>query len=145
MVSSSSSSRQPLYWLGAALSLLVSLYGLANVMPAIGDIRLGPFPMVFFRATFFALCILVVMLSMLDRYREGRTPGWLAVIGVCLSLFMIWSCWSFYEVSILQDQAMFLFGPKQAWIALICAAGELFFCWRIWGAPVALLGIFGIL
>ncbi|MBL8480229.1 MAG: hypothetical protein JNK59_13060, partial [Sterolibacteriaceae bacterium] len=44
-------------WLGRlhkgityALALAVSLYGLANVMPAVGSFRLGPFPMELFRA-----------------------------------------------------------------------------------------------
>lgn len=145
MFSSTKSSFDPLFWIRAILCLAVSLYGLANVMPAIGDIRIGPFPMVFFRATFFALCVLVVMLSLLRQHREGGAPTWLATIGVILSIAMVWACWEFYQVGIRLDSAMFLFDAREMWIALIASAGALFFCWRIWGAPVALLGVFGIL
>ncbi|GGO83416.1 C4-dicarboxylate ABC transporter permease [Marinobacterium nitratireducens] len=139
----SSVARKPLFWLTSALSLLVSLYGLANVMPAIGDFRLGPFPMIFFRATFFALCVLVVLLGFLSA-GEKRQPTWVMLVGGLLSVGLIWSCWSFYDVSIMLDESMFLFGSHEMWIALLASAGALFFCWRIWGAPVALLGIFGI-
>ncbi|WP_020681598.1 TRAP transporter permease [Marinobacterium rhizophilum] len=143
MSSCSSIVRKPLFWLTSALSLLVSLYGLANVMPAIGDFRLGPFPMVFFRATFFALCVLVVLAGVLDK-RETLLPRWISAVAVLLTGGLLWSCWSFYHVSIQLEESMFLFGPQEVWIALLASSGALFFCWRIWGAPVALLGIVGI-
>ncbi|MDN3521992.1 TRAP transporter permease [Halomonas ramblicola] len=145
MFSSSKPPFEPLFWIRSILCLAVSLYGLANVMPAIGDIQIGPFPMVFFRASFFALCVLAVMFSMLCQVRKNEIPAWQAVIGVILSIALIWSCWEYYQVATRLDSAMFLFGAKEMWIALIASTGALFFCWRIWGAPVALLGMFGIL
>ncbi len=133
-------------WLTSLLGLFVSLYGLANVMPAVGDFRLGPFPMVFFRATFFALCALVVTLALLTRHRD-KAPfaALLNIAGLVLMAGLLWCCWSFYQVSIALDDAMFLFGTEQMWTALVAASAALFFCWRTWGAPVALLGVFGIL
>lgn len=144
MVSLASFTNRTLFWLTAILSLAVTLYGLANVMPAIGNFRLGPFEMVFFRASFFALCVLVVTLGMISRSDGSLGHRVLSVMAAICGLGMLWSCWSFYQVSSKLDEAMFLFGAHEMWIALIAAGGALFFCWRIWGVPVALLGIFGI-
>ncbi|MEZ5614697.1 MAG: TRAP transporter fused permease subunit [Rhodocyclaceae bacterium] len=126
------------------LALAVTFYGMANVMPAIGDFRIGPFPMIFFRATFFALCAVVVMAYL--RGADGRTaPTWLLWVGWALTAGLVWTCWSFYQVSSTLDDAMFLFGPKEMWIAVFAACAALFFCWRLWGYPVALLGLLGML
>ncbi len=145
MSSNSSIASQSLYWLSMGLGLLVSLYGLANVMPAIGDFRLGPFPMVMFRASFFALCTLVVLLGLFRVNALGEEcPLWIKLVGLVAGVGMLWSCWSFYQISSQLDDAMFLFGEYEMTIALIAACGALFFCWRIWGLPVALLGVFGI-
>ena len=129
--------------LTTVLALAVTLYGLANVMPSIGSFRLGPFPMVFFRATFFALCFTVVVLGL----RGGRGPGaprWVDALAWVSVVAMLWACKAFYDVSIAIDEAMFLFGSKEMWTALAACAGALFLCWRLWGAPVAFLGVIGI-
>ncbi|AOW13769.1 TRAP transporter [Hydrogenophaga crassostreae] len=129
--------------LTSVLALAVTLYGLANVMPSIGSFRLGPFPMVFFRSTFFALCFLVVVLGL--KGAGGRQlPKWVDAVAWLSVVAMLYACKAFYDVSIAIDEAMFLFGPKDMWTALAACAGALFLCWRLWGAPVALLGVLGI-
>ena len=125
------------------LGLLAALYGMANVMPAIGDFRLGPFPMEMFRASFFALCAVLVGLSMVDD-PMGNTKPWVKMASVAAVVAILYSCWSFYQVSVKLDEDMFLFGLREAGIAMSVAAASLFFCWRLWGGPVALLGIAGI-
>ena len=129
--------------LTTVLALAVTLYGLANVMPSIGSFRLGPFPMVFFRATFFALCFLVVVLG-LRGGGPSKTPRWVDALSWVSAVAMLWACKAFYDVSIAIDEAMFLFGAREMWTALVACAGALFLCWRLWGAPVALLGVIGI-
>ncbi|MCB2017084.1 MAG: TRAP transporter fused permease subunit [Hydrogenophaga sp.] len=125
------------------LALVVTLYGLANVMPAIGSFRLGPFPMEFFRATFFAMCVVVVGLGM--RGPEGKSPGaWLKVASAVSVLMLLWASLSYYRVSIEMADAIVLFGSAESTIALGASAAVLFFCWRIWGAAVALLGVLGV-
>ncbi len=130
--------------LANVLALIVTLYGLANVMPAIGSFRLGPFPMEFFRATFFALCVVVVGLGIRGDKGESPKPWLMLVSGVCV-LVLIWASVSFYKVSIQLDEAMFLFGPPESGLALAASAAVLFFCWRLWGAAVALLGVLGVI
>lgn len=127
----------------SVLAMVVTLYGLANVMPAIGDFRLGPFPMEFFRASFFALCVVVVGLDM--KGPNGTpAPAWLQwASGACV-VVLLWASVSFYDVGIQIDEAMFLFGWRESMTALLASAAVLFFCWRIWGAAVALLGVLGI-
>ncbi|RVT50863.1 TRAP transporter permease [Rubrivivax albus] len=129
--------------LSTALALAVTVYGMANVMPAIGSFRLGPFPMEMFRASFITLCAWVVAISLKDpAQRPAR--GWLWVAGLVGAAVLSAAAWSYYGVAIAMDDAMILFGPREAAIAVAAAAASLFFCWRIWGAPVALLGALGI-
>ena len=140
-------------WLNRVVGLLaltVTFYGLANVMPAIGDFRLGPFPMEFFRATFFSLCLMAVgidMMRTLPNKDNGVSFRRIALVITILisTLFLLYAARSYYLVSIELDSAMFLFGTREAGIALGASASILFFCWRIWGAPVAMLGLLSIL
>ncbi|TDO95822.1 TRAP transporter permease [Marinomonas balearica] len=129
----------------SVLSFIVCIYGLLNVMPAIGDFRVGPFPMVFFRASFFALCVLVIGLAMIAKSRQQRFAPFSAVMSVLATIGAVWSCWSFYKISGSLDDMMFLFGEREMWTAVIASSASIYFCWRIWGLPVALLGIFGVL
>ena len=125
------------------LAVVVTVYGLANVMPAIGSFRLGPFPMEFFRATFFGLCVIVVGLTM--KGPGGKRPkAWLTLTSLVSVAVLLFAAKSFYDVSIEIDDAMFLFGPFEAGLALAASAAVLFFCWRIWGEAVALLGVLGV-
>lgn len=124
------------------LGIAVALYGLANVMPAIGDFRLGPFPMDWFRPSFFALCMLVVGLSVDEQKGGVNALTWLASgLGM---VALLWACWSYYLVSVEIDDAMFLFGLQESVTALLASAAVIYFCWRIWGGAVASLGILGI-
>ncbi|WP_394178529.1 TRAP transporter permease [Marinomonas posidonica] len=129
----------------AILSFIICMYGLANVMPAIGDFRLGPFPLVSFRASFFALCVVTVAFAMYKSYLDGKANVFVALISTVLMFGMLWCCWSFYQISSELDDGMFLFSSNEMWIAVLASVGALFFCWRIWGIPVALLGVVGIL
>ena len=92
------------------LALVVTLYGLANVMPAIGDFRIGPFPMVFFRASFFALCVLVVALG-LKRTGKPWFDGLMDLLALAATAMLMWACVKYYYVGIEIDEAMFLFVP----------------------------------
>jgi len=124
------------------LGIAVALYGLANVMPAIGDFRLGPFPMDWFRPSFFALCMLVVGLSVDEQ--KGGVNGITWLISGLGMVALLWACWSYYQVSVEIDDAMFLFGLQESVTALLASAAVIYFCWRIWGGAVASLGILGI-
>ncbi len=125
------------------LALAVTLYGMANVMPAIGDLRLGPFPLEAFRASFIVLCVWVVALRLKD---TGNRPAvgalwWTGLLGAAV---LSGAAWFYYRIAIDMSDAMMLFGTREMLIAVAAATVSLFFCWRIWGAPVALLGAAGI-
>ncbi len=128
----------------ATLALAVTLYGMGNVMPAIGDFRLGPFPMEMFRATFMTLCAWTVAIGLKDSAGNPAT-GWLWITGLLAAVVLSGAAWSYYNVAIAMDSAMILFGRQEAVIAVAASLAALFFCWRIWGAPVALLGAIGII
>lgn len=127
------------------LALGVTLYGMANVMPAIGSFRLGPFPMEFFRATFFAACVVVVGLGMGLPKFSGTTPsGWIKAGSTLAVGVLLWASWSYYEVGIAMADDIVMFGVKESSIALAASAAVLFFCWHIWGGAVSLLGALGV-
>jgi len=126
------------------LALAVTLYGMANVMPAIGSFRIGPFPMEMFRASFITLCAWAIATTLKDSF-GNPARGWLRAAAYLAAAMLSGAAWSYYKVSIALDDAMTLFGPREATVALVAAAAALFYCWRIWGAPVALLGGLGIL
>ncbi|MEZ5535644.1 MAG: TRAP transporter fused permease subunit [Thiolinea sp.] len=126
------------------LALTVTVYGLANVMPAIGSFRIGPFPMEFFRASFFALCVLVVALGLKSTGKIWLDRLW-DIAALAATAMLLWACLEYYQVAIEIDEAMFLFGPHERWIALGAAFAALLFCWRYWGMPVAILGVLGII
>ena len=107
----------------AVLGLLAALYGMANVMPAIGDFRLGPFPMEMFRASFFSLCTVLVGCALLAD-ATGLNKPWVKLVSVVGVATILYGCWSFYQVSIKLDEDMFLFGPREAAIALSVAAAS---------------------
>jgi TRAP transporter 4TM/12TM fusion protein len=129
--------------LSTALALAVTLYGMGNVLPAIGDFRLGPFPMEAFRASFVVLCVWVVALRLTDASKRPAS-GWLWLLALVSAAVLSGAAWSYYAVAITMDESMVLFGRQEMAIAVAAAAVSLFFCWRIWGAPVALLGVTGI-
>lgn len=129
-------------WLAFALGMAVAFYGLSNVLPAIGDFRLGPFPMHWFRPTFFALCVALVLVNMAGS--ANRNPWWVLLLGLVATVGLFWGSFEFYFVARDIDDAMFLFGSYDMWVALAAAAGALYFCWRIWGLPVAILGVIGV-
>ena len=129
-------------WLAFALGIAVAFYGLSNVLPAIGDFRLGPFPMHWFRPTFFVLCVALVMVNMAST--EKKNPWWVLLLGAIATAGLFWGSYEFYFVARDIDDAMFLFGSYDMWVAVTTAAGALYFCWRIWGLPVAILGVIGV-
>jgi TRAP transporter 4TM/12TM fusion protein len=125
------------------LSLAIALYGLANVMPGIGSLRIGPFPMEVFRPSFYALCIVVVALGLRGAGGGPASLG-LQLAAVAAALASLWACVAYHQVAVALDDAMFLFGGYEMGVALAASAAALFFCWRLWGLPVAMLGVLGI-
>jgi TRAP transporter 4TM/12TM fusion protein len=129
--------------LSTALALVITLYGMANVMPAVGSFRLGPFPLEAFRASFVTLCAWAVAIGLKDA-RGRPAEGWLWSAGLLGAVVLTGAAWSYYQTAIRMDDAMMLFGRSEMAVAVAAALASLFFCWRIWGAPVALLGGLGI-
>ena len=134
-------------WAISVLGLGVALFGLANVMPAYGGIRLGPFPLEAFRAAFFGACLLTAAMVLDPRDRacpDAPIARMRFSLGLALALVGCWACWRYYVVALEFEDAMMLFGREHALVALAACAVALYFCWRFWGVPVALLGLIGV-
>ncbi|MEB3419273.1 TRAP transporter permease [Salipiger marinus] len=127
---------------GLAVGLVIALAGLANVLPTYGILpRVGPFPLDWFRPLFYWLCFLSFLLW--DAHRLAR-DGRLTVFhlpGYALALaLMSWVSWDYYQVSMILKDSFMFFTAREAWLATLPAGLSIIACWRLWGAPIALLG-----
>ena len=127
---------------GLAVGLVIALAGLANVLPTYGILpRVGPFPLDWFRPLFYWLCFLSFLLW--DAHRLARDGG-LTVFhlpGYALALaLMSWVSWDYYQVSMILKDSFMFFTTREAWLAALPAGLSIIACWRLWGAPIALLG-----
>ncbi|EEX13397.1 trap transporter, 4tm/12tm fusion protein [Citreicella sp. SE45] len=124
------------------MGLVIALAGLANVLPTYGVLpRIGPFALDWFRPLFYWLCFLSFLIwDALRQAREGRlTVFHVAAFAVALGL-MSWICYDHYVIAkVLTDSVMF-FSAREAWLAGITAMLSIIACWRLWGAPIAILG-----
>lgn len=125
------------------LAFCVTLLGLANVMPAVAGFRIGPFDMAWFRPVFLVLSVWLLVVTGMEKTLPGRRRL-LGAFHVLLALAMMYFCWRYYLVNVEIDDAMFLFDTHERWVSLGASFVCLYFCWRIWGASVAALGIIGI-
>lgn len=142
MTSELNSGQKVLRSASLAVGLAIALLGLANVMPTFGFLpRIGPFELEWFRPLFYWLCFLSFIIWDATKFAgAGRIPV-LNIVGYAAALgLMTWVCYDYYQVSrILADSFMF-FSPRQMWLAGLAAVLSIIACWRLWGAPIAILG-----
>lgn len=131
-----------LHWTGLAVGLVVALAGLANVLPTYGVLpRVGPFALDWFRPLFYWLCFLSFLIWDAARLTQDGKLGKLHIAGYAIALaLMSWVCWDYYQVSMILKDSFMFFSARQAWLAGIAAMLSIAACWRLWGAPIAILG-----
>lgn len=127
--------------------LLVTLIGLANVMPSYGFLpRLGPFGVEWFRPVFYWLSMLTVISTLLVwSSKKQNQAKWLFRLDVCLFALcaglLTYFCYDYYEVGLVLQNSVMFFSAREAMIATFVAAISIYLCWRTWGAAIAILGI----
>lgn len=129
---------------------LVLAFGMAFIpllhkLPAFGPLpRIGPFEAEPFRASVYVLCVLIcVVVTSLGARWWNR--GAMRYLGLAIDFSIVavaaYAAWRFYaDVTAMHDSIVF-FEPYQAWTAFGGCAVILLMVWRIWGAPLALVGI----
>ena len=123
-----------------------ALLGFLNAMPKLGPLpSLGVIPAVDLHPTVFAAGIVISFLA-ISRFSGG--PGNLlpAAFNAVLALIGFYALWSFnVAVTRIEEVGLFFFEDFHAWMTVIACSVILYFCWRIWGLPLATVGTLALL
>lgn len=135
------------HWQHAALALGLVLAALAltNVMPALWIIpRIGPFEVEPFRAGIFALGIAVSVIEAsfgrvwLPQSKAKGAAGF-ALDAILLGIGLF-ACWRYYVDGLFMAENIMFYEPFHSVTTLGVCFVILVLCWRLWGAPLAIVG-----
>lgn len=134
--------KQVLLLLGFSFALL----GFLNAMPDLGPLPSIPIiSAVVLHPVIFAFGLLISFIAVSDFSLKGRSTlvtGWNAIL-LCAGIFALIS---FYvAVSFVERVGLFFFEAHHAWITIMACCIIVYYCWRIWGAPLASVGAIALL
>lgn len=135
--------QRPLWLLGG----LLALAGLINVMPAYAFLpRLGPFAIEWFRPAFFTLCVAIaVVFGWRERLRDGHPVSSLRVLfDLALVGITLYCSYRYYVVAQEMMFSIVFFDAWDALTALMAVFVATVICWRLWGAPIAIIGLLAL-
>lgn len=126
-----------MYRVSMAIGLIIAVLGLLNVMPTYGVLpRIGPFELSMFRPGIYLLCVLS-MAAVLWQKEHYNVYRYLLIPVVA---FTVYACWDSYVVGVELEESVFFFGAREMSIAAGAVVVALYLSWRVWGAPIAILG-----
>lgn len=126
------------------IAFFMAIVPLLHKLPAIGPIpRIGPFDAEPLRALVFALSVLICVISSSLAVKWWRN-NLLRYVGFFIDVTVVlcacYASWRFYvDVTAMHENIVF-FEPYQAWTALGGCLVIIYMTWRMWGAPLALVG-----
>ncbi|MFC6673446.1 TRAP transporter permease [Marinobacterium aestuariivivens] len=132
---------QYLIWV---LGGLLAFLGLANVMPGYASIpRIGPFELEWFRPLFFFLCVAIAIVFGWQRnLTTGRPlPVWRILLDLIALVLVAYCCVRYYQVGMQMIRSIVFFDAADALVAVAAVAVTTLLCWRLWGAPIAIIGL----
>lgn len=135
---------QRLLWL---LGGLLTIAGLANVMPSYGVLpRLGPFELEWFRPAFFALSVsIAIVFGWREITLKGNPPSLVRVLfDLFLMAIALYCSYRYYEVAQSMMFSIVFFDRYDAATALGAVMVATVICWRLWGAPIAIIGLLAL-
>ena len=123
-----------------------ALLGFLNAMPDLGPLpSIGVIPAVDLHPLVFATGLIISFLA-ISRFSGG--PGVLAAtaLNAVLVVVGLYALWSFnVAVTRIEEVGLFFFKEFHAWMTVVGCSIILYFCWRIWGLPLAAVGTLAIL
>ncbi|MEM9840300.1 MAG: TRAP transporter fused permease subunit [Pseudomonadota bacterium] len=109
-------------------------------LPSIGVIRAADL-----HPSVFAIGLIISFLFISDFSRQPRAMVVTALNAglVCVALYALWS----FNVAVtrIEDVGLFFFTEYHAWTTIIGCSIILYYCWRIWGLPLAAVGTLAML
>lgn len=135
---------QRLLWL---LGGMLALAGLANVLPSYGVLpRIGPFELEWFRPTFFALCVSsAIVFGWREIVMSGNPlPVRRFLFDLLLIVLALYCSYQYYVVAQAMMFSIVFFDYWDAATALGAVLITTIICWRLWGAPIAIIGLLAL-
>lgn len=127
---------------------LLALAGLINVLPSYGILpRLGPFKIEWFRPFFFTLCVIIaIMYQWREGVLTGRIPSTLRVaFDISLVALTLYCSVRYFQVARVMELSIVFFTTWDGITALMAVFVATVICWRLWGAPIAIIGLIALL
>ncbi|MDX1270097.1 MAG: hypothetical protein R3311_22210, partial [Oceanisphaera sp.] len=127
---------------------LLALVGLINVLPSYGILpRLGPFELQWFRPFFFTLCVIIGTLYL---WREqaltnGRLSTPRILFDLALVALTLYCSVRYFQVAQIMEMSIMFFTTWDGLTALMAVLVATVICWRLWGAPIAIIGLIAVL
>jgi TRAP transporter 4TM/12TM fusion protein len=127
------------------LGLVLATLALTNVMPAFWIMpRIGPFEVEPFRAGIFALGVAVSVIEASFgrawlRTSPGRAAAGFSIDAVLLAVGLF-ACWRYYVDGLFMAENIMFYEPLHSATTLAVCIVILVLCWRLWGAPLAIVG-----
>lgn len=130
-------------WIGCLLGVI----GLVNILPGYGNLpRLGPFALEWYRPFFFTLCVLVSIAYGWKQLLGQKKPITWSRIGVDAAMILVtlFAAYESYRIGEIMVTSFIFFNLTNALTALAMVAVATVLCWRLWGAPIALIGLLAL-
>ncbi|MCY4240241.1 MAG: TRAP transporter fused permease subunit [Rhodobacter sp.] len=128
------------------ISFCFALLGFLNAMPDFGPLpSIGVIPAVDLHPFVFATGLIISFLAV-SRFSGGAGELFHTAFNAVLILIGLYALWSFnVAVTRIEDVGLFFFEEFHAWMTVVGCSIILYFCWRIWGLPLATVGTLAIL
>ena len=82
-----------------------------------------------------------LLISFITISRFSGAGLWVTIFNFALLAFALFALWSFNgTVREIEDEGLFFFDQYHAWVSVGACLVILYYCWRIWGLPLALVG-----
>jgi TRAP transporter 4TM/12TM fusion protein len=127
---------------------VLALTGLINVLPTYGFLpRLGPFELEWFRPFFFTLCVITgILYQWRAQALTGGVPTKVRVVfDLVLVALTLYCSVRYFQVARVMELSIVFFTTWDGITALMAVLVATVICWRLWGAPIAIIGLIAVL
>lgn len=128
------------------IGFFFALLGYLNAVPDLGPLpSVGVIPAVDLHPTVFAVGLVISFLAA-TRFTKGPSAIAAMAFNAVLLAVGLYALISFnVEVTIVEEEGLFFFRMFHAWMTVAGCLVILYFCWRIWGLPLATVGTLAFL
>lgn len=128
------------------IGFFFALLGFLNAVPDFGPLpSVGVIPAVDLHPTVFAIGLLISFLAVTS-FTTGASVVAKIAVNTLLLVVGLYALFSFNaEVTIIEEEGLFFFEMFHAWMTVAGCLVILYFCWQIWGLPLATVGTLAFL